>query len=112
MAYNPSSNAVTNKPLGVAQATPTDARSMYYDGTNFLYRAYQSVSEANTYLNLAKYRQGKFSLFMNLTGTLNGNGTYTGGSLKEYWYKDGVADGDLIEKTTTASSGGSFTGTI
>jgi hypothetical protein len=99
MPYIPAAHTVSNKPYGVAQATPTDARSMYYDPSNFVYRPYQTVAEANTYLNLTKWRQGYFTLYMNLTGTLNGDGTFTGGTITEYWYKDGTADANLIKKT-------------
>lgn len=98
--YNPSTHTVTNKALGIAQANPTDARSYYYDASLYIYRAYQSTSEANAYLNLPKYRTGQFSVIINVGGTLNPDGTFSGGTYEEYWYKDGVANGDLIIKSS------------
>ncbi len=112
MAYNPAIHSTTNKAVGVAQNAPTDARQKFFDPSIPIYRDYQSVAEANGYLTVSKMRGGNFSLFMNTTGTLNGDGTFTGGETTEYWYKDGVTDGDLILKTNGDSGGGSFIGTL
>ena len=103
--YNPTKGVVVNKPIGQAQAYPVDARSYYYDGTNFIWRPYQSTAEVLTYLNLSKYRTGQFSIYVNSGGTLNGNGTFTGGVILEYWFKDGVADGNIALKTTSVTGG-------
>jgi hypothetical protein len=102
--YAPNLHTVTNKALGIAQANPTDARSYYYDPSLFIYRPYQSTAEAIGYLNLPKYRTGQFSIFVNSGGTLNPDGTFSGGTILEYWFKDGVADGNLVIKAAVVTS--------
>lgn len=94
--YNPSLHTVSNKALGVAQAAPTDARSMFWDATNFVYRAYVDTSEVNTYLNLAKYRTGIFPILVNTGGILS-SGVITGGTNSIWIYKDGVANNNLVQ---------------
>jgi len=103
--YNPTKGVVVNKPIGQAQAFPVDARSYFYDATNFIWRPYQSTAEVISYLNLAKYRAGQFPIYVNSGGTLNGDGTFTGGVILEYWFKDGVADVDLALRTTSVTGG-------
>lgn len=102
MAFNPTLHSLTGKAMGFSQATPTDARSYFFDATNFVYRPYQDVAEVLSYLNLSKYRFGNFSIYVNVGGTLNGDGTFTGGTISEYSFKDGTADLDLV----LSSSGG------
>lgn len=98
MAYNPHLHTVTNKPIGPANAGPTDARSFFFEeGTTFKYRAYQSINEVFAYLNHSKYRVGNFPIFLNVGGVLN-NGVFTGGVIAEYWFKNGTADSDLVIK--------------
>src|SRR6202000_2722081 len=81
--YNPLNGTVSNKPYSPAQNIPTDGRSWLYDSTNFIWRPYQSVSEANAKVKLPKYRGGNFSVFINFGGILNSNGTFTGGIIYE-----------------------------
>jgi hypothetical protein len=107
--YNPSLHTVTNKALGVAQANPTDARTFYYDATLFKYRPYQSTAEALTYLNLQKYRVGNFPIIINLTGTLQPDGSYTDSTVSEYWFEGCVADTCLKVKSSGGGGGGSGT---
>lgn len=102
--YNPSIHTTTNKSLGVAQAAPTDARTMFYDEDNFVYRAYVDTSEVNDYLTLAKYRTGGFDVLVNTGGTLGVNGVITGGTNAVWYYRDGTDDDDLIPKVTPAAS--------
>ena len=82
--YNPALATATNKPIGIAQAVPTDARSYYYDATNFIYRPYQSTAEVKSYLNLAQYRTGQFLIIVDSAGVLQPNGTYLGG-VNNFW---------------------------
>jgi len=97
--YNPSLFTVSNKSFGVAQGVTTDARSWIRDTTipSPFMRNYASRSEANTYLYLAKYRVGHFSLYIDSAGA-----TY------EYWYRNCTNDTCLVLKnnnpTTTDSS--------
>lgn len=99
MAFSPSLHSLTGKSMGMSQATPTDARSYFFDETNFVYRPYQDEAEVLSYLNLAKYRTGNFYIFINDGGTLNGDGTFTGGTISTWTFKDGVTDPDLVEVT-------------
>jgi hypothetical protein len=110
MAYNPSQHSLSSKSMGMSQASPTDARSMFYDTVNFIYRPYQSTSEVFSYLNLSKYRSGNVSVFINIGGTLNGDGTFTGGVVDEYWFKDGTSTSDLVVKTSGVAGVASFNG--
>jgi|GEM_PF-3390215 len=103
--YNPTNFTVSNKSYGVAQAVPTDARSMFYDAVNFVMRPYQSTTEVKTYLNIAKYRAGNFIIIIDSGGVLNPNGTYTGGANQLWMFRDGTADGNLIQLTFGGSSG-------
>jgi hypothetical protein len=112
MAYIPSQHTVTNKPLGIAQAVPTDARSYFYQTDIFKRRPYQSEAEVLAYLNTDASRTGQFSIFIN-DGTLDETtGEFTGGTITEWWFKDGVTDADLVEKTGGGGSGSSYTGTF
>lgn len=104
MAYNPNLHVPTNKPVGIGQAIPTDGRSYYYDEALFKYRPYQSEAEVLAYLNTAASRTGQFSIFIN-DGTLESDGTFTGGTITEYWFKDGTDDADLIVKESGGGGG-------
>lgn len=97
--YQASNFTVSNKPYGVPRG-PDGARSYYYDVALVKLRPYKSVSEALAYVQGAA-RTGHFPLYINVGGTLNANGTFTGGEVKEYWFKNGTADSDLVEKTTS-----------
>lgn len=103
--YNPSIHTVTNKAIGFGQATPGDARSMFFDGTNFIYRAYQNTSEVKSYLNLAKYRYGNFIIVIDSGGLLQPNGAYVGGINTFWMFKDSTADANLVELNLLGSSG-------
>jgi hypothetical protein len=98
MAYNPSIHTTTNKPIGIS-GKPTEARSYYYDSGSFSYRLYNSPEEVLSYLNTTTYRTGHFSIFILISG-----------QVKEYWFRDGTADNNLVEKTT--SGGGTGIGTF
>lgn len=98
--YNPSKGSVVNSPVSPAQGFSTDGRSQFlFDSfPYYVYRDYKSTTEVNTYLYLSKFRMGKFSVYVHTGGTLNTNGTYTGGVTDEYWYKNGTADSNLVIK--------------
>ena len=105
MPYNGAQHTVFNKPVGIAQAVPTDARSYYYDAVNFVLRPYISVLEVTAYLDLPKYRTGQFPIIINSGGTLNPNGTITGGTITEWWFRNGTANGDLVQRFTEGVPG-------
>lgn len=93
--YNPSLAQTFQKPVGISKSLPTDARSYYYDETLFKWRPYQNVAEALFYLQNPITRAGHFLVLVNEGGTLSGS-TFTGGVVKPYWFKNGVADTDLV----------------
>jgi hypothetical protein len=103
--YNPSIHTVVNDAISPAQATPVDSRSMFYDAANFLYRPYQNITEVKSYLNLSKYRSGNFIIVVDSGGALQSNGTYIGGTNIFWMFKDGTADGNLVELNLLGSSG-------
>lgn len=105
MAFSPSLHSLTGKAMGMSQATPTDARSYFFDEVNFVYRPYQDTAEVLTYLNLSKYRAGNFYIFINDGGTLNGDGTFTGGTISTWTFRDGTANINLVEATGAAAYG-------
>ena len=84
MAYNPSLHTVTNKPIGIAQPVPTDARSYFYDEGAFSYRPYASIAEVLSYLDTAGKRNGRFPIFIT-----------EGSKMQAYWFKNGTADTDI-----------------
>ena len=88
MAYKANLHATTNKPLGIAQGVPTDARSYFYDEAQYIYRVYASVEEVLAYLDTNASRAGHFSVFVTIEGVI-----------KEYWFRDGTEDAHLVEKT-------------
>jgi hypothetical protein len=98
MAYNPQLHSLSAKPYGPSQGVPTDARSYFYDEALFVYRPYKDVPEVLTYLNTDEYRTGQFPIFVS-SGSLQADGTFTGGTITEYWFKDGVGDSDLVVKS-------------
>lgn len=105
MSYDPNIHVATNKPLGIGQAIPTDARSYFYQSDIATYRPYQDTTEVTDYLNSDASRTGQFSIYIN-DGTLDeGTGEFTGGTITEWWFKDGVTDGDLVEKTSGGGGG-------
>lgn len=108
--YNPSLFTVTNKSLGVAQSVPTDARSQFWDNTNLVARDYASVNEVWSYLNLPKYRQGGFPIYIRNGGILGGGGVWVGGTRQIWWFKDSTGNANLVRWYTDSSgiAGGPF----
>src|SRR6185312_7052772 len=111
--YNPSQPPgmyqTLNKPIGSGQAFNVEARSLKADSVNFVYRPYNGTSEVLSYLNLPKYRYGWFPIFVNVGGSLQSNGTFIGGQIQVYWFRDGTADGNLIRwYTDSTSASGDF----
>jgi hypothetical protein len=94
--YNPSIQTATRKQPGIVQAIPIDPRSVYYDAAKLLYRPYQSTAEVLAYLNVAESRVGNFPIYVNEGGTLKSNGTFTGGTITEYWFFNGTANSNLV----------------
>lgn len=104
--YNPANFTVSNKSFGISQNVPTDARSQFYDATNFVMRDYASKSEVMTYLNLPKYRQGHFPVYIHNGGTLTGGGVWIGGTTDIYVFKDSTDINSLVYWNTVQSVNG------
>ena len=96
--YNPLNGTVSNKPYSPSQKVPTDGRSWLYDSSLFKWRPYQSVAEANAKVIGTTYRAGNFPVYINIGGILNVDGTFTGGIIYEYWWRNGLADSNLVRK--------------
>lgn len=102
MAYNAQDGSLSAKPYAPSQGVPTDSRSYYYDATLYKWRPYQSTAEVLAYLDTPAKRKGNFPIFIH-SGTLDTtDGTFSGGSITEYWFKDGVNNSDLVAKTYTS----------
>ena len=93
MSYKPTIHTGINKPYGMSQGGPTDARSYFYTESTFLYRPYNGTSEALGYLDQTRYREGNFSLFIKDPDT---------DEVEEWWFKDGTANEDLVKKENGA----------
>lgn len=104
--YTPGSHVVVNDAVAPAQPTPLDARSMFYDGTNFLYRAYNGTAEVLTYLNTTAYRSGHFIIVVDSGGSLQSNGTYIGGYNTFYMFKDSTTAGGLVKMNLFGTGAG------
>lgn len=86
--YNPSLHTATNKPIGLT-GKPIDARSYYYDESTFTYRPYASIAEVLAYL-IGGDRSGQFGVII----------ARTEGGYDEWWFRNGIADSDLIIRGT------------
>lgn len=109
--YNPSTCCtVSNKSFGPAQAVSSDGRSWFYDATNFVMRDYNGPTEVYSYLNLTKYRQGHFPIYVHTGGLLQSNGVWVGGSTLIYWFKDSTGNANLVRWYTDSNgiAGGPF----
>ncbi len=105
--YTPSAHVQVNDAVAPAQATPLEARSMFYDGSNFLYRAYQSTSEVLSYLNTTASRTGNFIIIVDSGGTLQGNGTYLNPHNTFYMFADSTTSGQLKKMNLFGTGNGS-----
>lgn len=95
--YNPAAHVVVNDAMGYAQRTPADGRTMYWDATNFVWRDFQNVSEVYSTLLTGVYRFGHSFISVHNGGTLNGNGTFSGGTSDLYWFRNGQNNADLVK---------------
>jgi hypothetical protein len=101
--YDPQNQLVIDKSIAPAQGIPMDARTYYYDQVLEIVRPYQNVAEVNDTITKAKFRKGHFPVIICVGGALQPNGTFVGGTNTEYWYRDGIADGSLVEKGSGAA---------
>lgn len=104
--YTPGAHVVVNDAVSPAQAVPLDARSQFYDATNFRYRPYQSVNEVYSYLNLATYRTGNFIIVIDSGGTLQFNGTFLNGHNTFWQFRDSTGNSNLVKMSLFGESSG------
>jgi len=90
-----------NKMLAATGAKTLDGKSKYTDTVNFTSRAFTSVAEANSYLPTLQRCVGQL-MYVNSGGSLSA-GVITGGTNSWYYYKDGIADGNLVALISGAS---------
>lgn len=100
----PGMTFVINKPIAPAGKFPIDYRSVKGDTVNFLYRPYNGTTEVLTYLD-APYRTGWFPIVVNVGGSLQSNGTFVGGQIQLFWFRNGITNGDLVRWYTDSTSG-------
>lgn len=98
--FNPRNFTLSNKSYVPANGTSIDARSRFFDETLQIPRDYQSTAEVIAYLDTTSIRTGGFSIWVNVGGVLNGDGTFTGGTQAEYYFRKPYADGDLVVKAS------------
>src|SRR5688572_11437931 len=97
--YNPQNGTLSNKSYAPAAGVSTDFRSRFYDTTLQLQRDFNGTAEVLSYLAAPFTRVGGFSIWVNVGGTLNVDGTFTGGTQTEYYFKSPYADADLVTKS-------------
>ena len=96
MSYNPQKEAVViAEPFG-AVGIPIDARNFFLDEINLIRRPFASIEEAIEYFDTDFKRIGKFIVYINSTGVLNPDGSFTGGRDEAYEWRGGVQDEDLV----------------
>ena len=94
MAYNPQKDGiVVSKPFG-AIGFNVDARSTYYDDITKTRRPFVSTAEVLSYFDTAFKREGNFTILVD-----------DGSGVVKYWFKDGVADSDLVLENVGGSGG-------
>lgn len=107
---SPTDFTISAKPLAILKSE-IDWRSYFLDKTKAppLRRPYASVAEALDHLNssnpivVKQLRTGNFPVYIH-SGSLQGDGSFQGGEVNEYWFRNGIADYDLVRKTNTGAS--------
>lgn len=110
--YHPGAHVVVNDAVAATGPVPLDARTMFYDSVNFLYRAYNGPAEVLTYLNTNNFRTGNFILVVDSGGALQSNGTYIGGYNTFYMFKDSTTAGGLVKMNLFGMGAGVCTGCL
>lgn len=99
MSYNPSDHIVVADSLATI-GKPLDATNAFYNGALIgTYRPFQSVEEANAYIDTPLKRRWANPV-INTGGRLT-NFQILDGTNAEYWWNGGTADGNLVAKSAT-----------
>lgn len=93
--FNPNAHVVVNDAIGQQQAAPIEGRGMFWDQINFRWRDYQNTAEVLSTLPTNANRFSHFPIWVHVGGTLSG-GVWTGGTSQIWFFKDGLANGNLV----------------
>lgn len=110
--WNPAIHVTINDAIGQAQAAPVEGRSMFWDGSNFLYRAYNGTTEVLSYLNTTASRTGNFIIVVDSGGTLQSNGIYLNPHNTYYMFADSTTNGGLKKLNLLGSGLGTCSGCL
>ena len=109
MGYLPQDHTASNKPYGVT-GKPDGARAYFYDkGNTFAYRQFTTIQQILDYFNTPSSRIGQFPIILNTGGTVEPDGSITGGTNDEYWFRDGIEDEDLVLRTVSVDLSNYYT---
>lgn len=100
--FNPSIHVVINDALGQSQSAPIEGRGMFFDAVNFKWRDFQSTAEVLATLPTNANRFSHFPVWIHVGGTLSG-GVWTGGISQCWFFKDGLANGNLVRWYTDST---------
>lgn len=93
--YIPNKHIAINEAIFPATKNPGNGRVMYYDTTLFLYRDFQSTAELLTNFSSQAARFGHTLMAVHEGGTLNPDGSFTGGNTNFYYFRNGLLNSDL-----------------
>lgn len=100
--FNPSIHVTINDAIGQSQQAPIEGRGMYWDAVNFKWRDFQSTAEVLSTLPTNANRFSHFPIWIHVGGTLSG-GVWTGGISQAWFFKDGLANGNLVRWYTDST---------
>lgn len=95
--YQPNKHIVINDAIFPAQNVPFNGRLMYYDTSLFKYRDFKDTQEVRLNRPTSQSRFGHEFISVHQGGTLNSDGSFTGGITTLWWYRNGVADNNLVK---------------
>src|SRR5882672_5205003 len=95
--YQPTKHISLNDALFPANQTPANGRTMYYDTTLFKYRDFRDTTEVRLNRTTNVSRFGHEFISVHQGGTLNSDGSFTGGISTLWWYRNGLLNSDLVK---------------
>jgi len=98
--YQPIKHIIASDAIFPTLKTPLNGRTMYYDTSLFIYRDFQNTSEVLANFTSQASRFGAALICVHQGGTLNGSGVFIGGIRNLYWFRNGLADSNLVKFPT------------
>lgn len=95
--YQPTKHISLNDALFPANQTPINGRTMYYDTSLFKYRDFRDTTEVRLNRTTNASRFGHEFIAVHQGGTLNPDGSFTGGITTLWWYRNGLLNTDLAK---------------